>query len=173
MRKKEILPSTEEMIDQYADMVYRIAMNEMRNREDAEDVFQEVFLRLVRYRSRIENEEHLKAWLIRVTINCAAKHHGNAWNRKVVLFDGEEENQSVDGQSDREYERVENAGSPVSAAVAGLPEKYRIAVHLFYYEEMSVEQIAGILGEMESTVKSRLHRARQMLKIELEGEELL
>lgn len=59
MRKKEILPSTEEMIDQYADMVYRIAMNEMRNREDAEDVFQEVFLRLVRYRSRIENEEHL------------------------------------------------------------------------------------------------------------------
>ena len=65
--------TTEEIFEKYADMVYRLAVNEMGNRDDAQDVFQEVFMRLVRYRERIATEEHLKAWLIRVTINCARK----------------------------------------------------------------------------------------------------
>ena len=65
---------TEEIIDKYADMVYRIAVNQTGSREEAQDIFQEVFLRLVRCRDRISGEEHAKAWLIRVTINCAKKH---------------------------------------------------------------------------------------------------
>ncbi len=164
--------TTDEIIEKYADMVYRLAVNEMGNREDAQDVFQEVFIRLVRYRDRISSQEHLKAWLLRVTINCARKQQGSFWNRKVFSNIQEEENTS-DEKTAADYERIENEDSPVRAAVGSLPEKYRNVIYLFYYEEMSVEQIGNILGEKSSTVKSRLHRAREILKIKLKGGELL
>ncbi|MDE6064591.1 MAG: sigma-70 family RNA polymerase sigma factor [Lachnospiraceae bacterium] len=160
---------TDEIIDKYADMVYRIAVNETGNREDAQDIFQEVFLRLVRYRDRISNEEHLKAWLIRVTINCAKKQKGSFWNRKVTPVEKSSQEQSDERTADA-YEAVENADSPVLLAVRELPEKYRSVVYLFYYEEMSIAQIGKLLGEKESTVKSRLHRAREILKMRLKGE---
>ncbi|MBD5536840.1 MAG: sigma-70 family RNA polymerase sigma factor [Lachnospiraceae bacterium] len=160
---------TDEIIDKYADMVYRIAVNETGNREDAQDVFQEVFLRLVRYRDRIANEEHLKAWLIRVTINCAKKQKGSFWNRKVTPVEKSAQEQSDERTADA-YETVENADSSVLLAVRELPEKYRSVVYLFYYEEMSIAQIGKLLGEKESTVKSRLYRAREILKMRLKGE---
>ena len=77
---------TEKALLEYGDMVYRIAVLQMKNNSEAEDVFQEVFLRLVKYKNRIENEEHLKAWLIRVTINCCKKQFDNAYRRKTVPF---------------------------------------------------------------------------------------
>ncbi len=160
---------TDEIIDKYADMVYRIAVNETGNREDAQDIFQEVFLRLVRYRDKIANEEHLKAWLIRVTINCAKKQKGSFWNRKVAPVEESSKEQPDERTADA-YEAVENADSPVLLAVRELPEKYRSVVYLFYYEEMSIAQIGKLLEEKESTVKSRLYRAREILKIRLKGE---
>lgn len=160
---------TDEIIDKYADMVYRIAVNETGSREEAQDIFQEVFLRLVCYRDRIANEEHLKAWLIRVTINCAKKQKGSFWNRKVSSVEESAKEQS-DQKAANAYETVENADSPVSQAVRDLPGKYRSVVYLFYYEELSIAQIGKLLGEKESTVKSRLYRAREILKIRLKGE---
>lgn len=162
--------STDEIIEKYADMVYRLAVNEMGNRDDAQDVFQEVFLRLVRYRERIASEEHLKAWLIRVTINCARKQQTGAWRKKVGPLEQEEAERTPDENSANAFLEIENADSPVANAVAGLPEKYRTVIYLFYYEEMSILEIAQTLSEKESTVKSKLHRAREMLKIELKGE---
>ncbi|MDE6129550.1 MAG: sigma-70 family RNA polymerase sigma factor, partial [Lachnospiraceae bacterium] len=94
---------TDEIIDKYADMVYRIAVNETGNREDAQDIFQEVFLRLVRYRDRISNEEHLKAWLIRVTINCAKKQKRSFWNRKVTSVE-EAAKEQADSKAAKVYE---------------------------------------------------------------------
>lgn len=164
--------TTEEIVERYADMVYRIAVNETGNRTDAEDIFQEVFLRLVKYRDRITTEEHLKAWLIRVTTNCARKHTGSSWSKKVIYFNEEENDTTPDENAASEYAKVENADSTLTEKVSKLPEHYRAVIYLFYYEERSVLQIAEILGEKESTVKSRLHRAREMLKIKLEGEEL-
>lgn len=165
--------TTDEIIEKYADMVYRIAINEMGNREDAQDVFQEVFIRLVRYRNRISSEEHLKAWLIRVTVNCARKYQGSFWKRKVDFLEQEEADRTRDEAADTAYERIENASSPLTQALQALPEIYRSVIYLFYYEEMSVVQIGKALGEKESTVKSRLHRAREMLKIRLEGGDAL
>ncbi|MGN0430993.1 MAG: RNA polymerase sigma factor [Lachnospiraceae bacterium] len=164
--------TTEEIVERYADMVYRIAVNETGSRTDAEDVFQEVFLRLVKYRDRISGEEHLKAWLIRVTLNCARKHTGSSWNKKVVYFNEPEDENTPDESAESDYTRIENADSPLTEAVARLPEIYRIVIYLFYYEELSIVRIAEILKEKETTIKSRLHRAREMLKIDLEGEEL-
>ncbi len=162
--------STDEIIEKYADMVYRLAVNEMGNQDDAQDVFQEVFLRLVRYRERISTEEHLKAWLIRVTINCARKLQTAAWRKKVGFLEQEEAERTPDESSANAFLEIENADSSVASAVAGLPEKYRTVIYLFYYEEMSISEIAQALSEKETTVKSKLHRAREMLKIELKGE---
>jgi len=162
--------STEDIIDKYADMVYRLAVNEMGNRDDAQDVFQEVFMRLVRYRERISTEEHLKAWLIRVTINCARKQQTAAWRKNVTYLEQEDGEHIPDEASEKPFSEVENTDSSVVSAVAGLPEKYRTVIYLFYYEEKSVSEIAALLSEKESTVKSKLHRAREMLKTKLKGE---
>lgn len=170
MSGEKLKLSTEEIIEKYADMVYRLAVNEMGNKDDAQDVFQEVFLRLVRYRERISTEEHLKAWLIRVTINCARKQQTAAWRKNVTYLEQEAGEHLPDESGEKPFAEIENADSPVVNAVAGLPEKYRTVIYLFYYEEMSILEIAAALSEKESTVKSKLHRAREMLKIQLKGE---
>lgn len=152
----------EEALMEYGDMVYRIALLQMKNRSEAEDVFQEVFLRLVKYHSRIEGQEHLKAWLIRVTINCCRKQFDNAYRRKTVPFLKEEAVESF-------YE-METGEYGVYEAVQNLPPDYRSVVHLFYYEQYTVRQISEVLAVSESVVKTRLSRARAKLKEILKGE---
>lgn len=160
MTKEEQI-TAEAAIDRYADMVYRLALSQMKNRTDADDLFQEVFVRLVSNVHKLESWEHVKAWLIRVTINCAKKHFDLYWNKNVDYIEDEER---VRGEE--AYEPPEEP--PVRGAVAKLPPKYRLAVHLFYYEELSVAKIAEQTGQKEGTVKSQLHRAREMLREMLE-----
>lgn len=158
--------TAEQIIDKYADMVYRLALTEVKNKTDADDIFQEVFLRLVRNLDKLESEEHIKAWLIRVTINCSKSHFTSFWNRNV---DGIPEEMQVSAESE-ELDAIMNGEHPVIGAVHKLPEKYRVVVHLFYFEDFSVQEIAKILKKSESTIKSQLHRARKILKELLEGE---
>ncbi len=158
---KEGQITAEDAIDRYADMVYRLALSQMKNKTDADDLFQEVFIRLVSNVEKLESWEHVKAWLIRVTINCAKKHFDLYWNKNVDFIEDEER---VRGEE--AYELPED--EPVREAVAKLPPKYRLAVHLFYYEEFSVAEIAEQTGQKEGTVKSQLHRAREMLREMLE-----
>lgn len=160
--------TAEEVIDRYADMVYRLALLQVKNRADADDIFQEVFVRLVKHIHKLQNWEHVKAWLIRVTTNCSKKHFDRYWNRNVSFLDETEEVVSHESR----YEAVEDDGF-VWRAVRELPEKYRIVVHLFYFEELSIAQIAKATKQKESTVKSQLFRAREMLKTSLEGEIVL
>lgn len=159
-RKKRI--DTEKALHVYGDMVYRLALIQMKNRSEAEDVFQEVFLRLVKYSDRIESEEHLKAWLIRVTVNCCKKQFDNAFRRKTVPF-------TTEAKAEASYE-MESGESAVYEAVQNLPPDYRAAIHLFYYEQYSVKEISQILEVSESVVKTRLSRARGKLKEVLKGE---
>lgn len=160
--------TAEEVIDRYADMVYRLALLQVKKQADADDVFQEVFVRLVRHIHKLQDWDHVKAWLIRVTINCAKKHFDRYWNKNVIFLDETEEMIS----EEKGYEEAEGDG-PVCQAVGRLPEKYRVVVHLFYYEELSVAQIAKATKQKETTVKSQLFRAREMLKTWLEGENIL
>lgn len=157
--------TAEGAIDRYADMVYRLALSQMKNKTDADDIFQEVFIRLVSHIQDLESWEHVKAWLIRVTINCAGKHFDQYWNKNVDYIDDTErlEDEAVEFEVSEEH--------PVRAAVSRLPVKYRTVVHLYYYEELSVAEIAQVTGQKESTVKSQMHRAREMLR-ELLGEEM-
>lgn len=152
--------TVEAVIDDFADMVYRIALLEVKNKADAEDVFQEVFVRLVKHIHKLESREHIKAWLIRVTINCSKKHLTSFWNRNVGSI--EEELPAEEAGYMKEEE------SPVREAVLSLPDKYRTVVHLFYYEELSIREISNLLKLKETTVKSQLFRAREMLEGEIE-----
>ena len=110
----------------------------------------------------------MKAWLIRVTTNYSRKHFNQYWNKNVSFLDETEEIVS----EETGYEMVEE-GNFVWQAVRRLPEKYRVVVHLFYFEELSVAQIASATKQKETTVKSQLFRAREMLKTSLEGEIVL
>ena len=152
----------EEALHTYGDMVYRLALVQMKNRSEAEDVFQEVFLRLVRYKERIDGQEHLKAWLIRVTVNCCRKQFDSAYRRRTVPIEREI-------GSEQAYE-MDLPGNPVYDAVLELPDDYRSVIHLFYYEQYSVREIAEILELSETAVKTRLSRARGKLKNTLKGE---
>ena len=151
----------EKAVETHGDMVYRIAILQMKNKSDADEVFQEVFLRLVRYQHRIKGEEHLKPWLIKVTMNCCKKQFGSAYRRKTVPL---EENIDVSGSYGLDEEISE-----VYDAVQDLPGDYKDVIHLFYYEQYSVKEISRILDVTESAVKTRMFRARNMLKEVLEG----
>lgn len=140
---------------QYTDMVYRIALNNTRNTADAQDVTQEAFTRLLESTKGFKDSKHLKAWLIRVTIN--------------ICHDEYERKQRFSAQ---DYEASEESvfnESPVLEAVNSLPENYRNAIYLHYYEGYTAKEIGKILGTKENTVLSWLSRARQKLKEELSG----
>lgn len=153
--------STEEQVDyvltKYSNMVYRLALSRTKNIADAEDILQEVFLRLVKKRPSFESEEHRKAWLIRVTLNCSNKLLTSAWFRRTVPLEEE-----------LKFETKEK--HDVYYAVMELPLKYRTVIHLYHYEDMSISQISDVLNIKESTIKSQLLRARQLLKTKLKGE---
>ncbi len=148
----------DEIVDRYADMVYRIALTQMKNVHDAQDIFQEVFLRLVKNIDSIQNEEHLKSWLIRVTLNCSKTNLMSAWRKHTQPLE-EEQNQIV-------FETKEQ--SDLYEYIQKLPKKYRTVLYLFYYEELSIKEICGITGQKETTVKSQLSRGRALLKEQLE-----
>lgn len=143
----------------YGDTVYRLALCRMQNTADAEDVYQDVFLALLRQPERAWDGEYLKAWLIRTTLNRCADLYRFRLRRPVLSLD-----------EVPELARSEDdAGAELWEAVARLPEKLRIPVHLHYGEGYSTEEIAAMTGVPAATVRTRLHRARERLKDLLGG----
>lgn len=143
-------------IEEYADMIYRIALTRCNSIETAEDVFQEVFMRFSEKNPKFENCEHEKAWFIRVTINLTKNIKESAWNKKVVRLD---ENMSFSTKEE----------SNVYSIVCSLPQNYRTVIYLLYYEGYKVHEISKLMNKPEGTIKIWLYRAREILKQELEG----
>ena len=147
-------------VHDYTDTVYRVALNCLKNSHSAEDVTQEVFLRLYRAAKPPEGEEHTKAWLIRVAINECKRTLASSWRKVLPLEDYMQTPQFPDDEKRDTYE-----------AVMALPAKYRIAMYLYYYEAYSTAEMAKLLGISVSAVCSRLERGRRKLKLMLlEGE---
>ena len=142
-----------EYAQKYIDTVYRVAFSMLKNPHDADDVTQEVFLKLYTARGEFQSEAHVKNWLVKVTVNTCRNVFRTPW-RKVE--DIEEYAQTL------AFETPEQ--SDLFLAVNSLDRKYRIAVHLYYFEEYSVKEIGEILGVSENTVSTRLARARGKLK---------
>lgn len=154
-------PDYRETVLAYKDMVYRIAFVQCPCRQDAEDVFQDVFFKLYGFDGDFSDEEHLKSWLIRVTLNCCKLLKRSAWFKKRTELT---EDIPAEGENAEDREAAE----AVTEAVRSLPKKYRPIVMMYYYEEMSCKEIGTALKLNEATVRTRLKRAREKLKKELE-----
>ncbi len=165
-----VLPkeATDEVIKHYSSMVYRIALTKTKSSHDAEDIFQDVFLKLVMNKKPFESEEHRKAWLIRVTINCCNSHFVSPWNKNVNSLDDALLSLIPDEKAQDDF--LENQ-SDIYAQILKLPQNMREVILLFYYEEMSIREISFILHTTEANIKKRLSRARQKLKLQIEESE--
>ena len=159
--------SFDEVMRHYTPMVYRIAFTRLGNAADAEDVSQNVFVRYFRADITFESEEHRKAWLLRCAVNCANSFSSSAWNRHKADIENMEE-LPYEGSVESAAEQKETRES-VLAAVMRLKPKYRTVIFLFYFEDLSTAQIAEITDTRESTVRSQLSRARDILKKYLES----
>ena len=155
--------TNEEIVAAFGNMVYKLAFCRVNNKELAADIFQEVFLKVVTKKKHFESDEHLKAWLIRVTINCSNDYLKSPWFKRTESLSEQSEKASDTSflQHDIRYD--------VYSAVTKLAPKYRTVIHLFYYEDFSVKQISEQLEINESTVRSTLKRGREKLKKTLGG----
>lgn len=143
------------IVDEFSDTVYKLAFARLRNKSDADDVFQEVFLRFVRKKPEFKSDEHAKAWFIRVTLNCCNSFWNTAFRRHT---------QPLEENMEMPSEEVHW----LTPLLLQLPENYRSVLHLYYYEDLSVKQISEILNKKESTVRVQLMRARDMLRTKSE-----
>ena len=142
-------------LEAHAITVWRVALHNAPTRADAEDVTQEVFEKLLSCQKEFTDDEHLKAWLIRVTINrCKSLHRGL---------------RLLSGQVPDTFPAPQGEDGDVLEAVRGLPEKYRNTIYLHYYEGYTAEEIGGILGTSRNTVLSWLSRGRSLLKKQMIG----
>lgn len=146
--------SAEEAFRRYGDRVFTAAFSVCRNREDADDAVQDTFVKYYTKKQDYIDESHLKAWLLRVAINRAKDLNGAFWRRNRVSWEEYME----------ELEFVQPEDKSLFQAVMELPEKYRLAIHLFYYEEYSIAEIAALLRSTQGTVKAQLSRGRKLLK---------
>lgn len=155
----------QQKIEAYLATLYKIAFLQLKNAEDAEDVVQEVFYQYIRTDMVFQSQEHEKAWLIKVTLNACRKLWRTAWYRHHAPMPELEEasGEYEEGQPESQYIRKEE-NRKLLKAVWALPDKYREVIHLFYYEGLSVKEIAFICGRQESTITSQLTRGRSILK---------
>lgn len=153
MKEKLLFYNDEDVIRHYADMVYKLAYVKTGNTHDADDIFQEVFIRYVRKQNIFNDEEHRKSWLIRVTINCCNNFFTTAFRRKTVEL--KDDCNAI--FQEKEFQNIHNE-------LQKIPKKYREVIHLFYYEELSLDEISVILKRKNSTVRTQLTRARKLLK---------
>lgn len=141
------------LFDQYHNMVYRLALVTMRSTQDAEDIVQTVFLKLLEAK-RPPEPGHERAWLAAVTVNACRDLLRWRMRRKTEPLD-----EQIPFHDPEE--------SALFDAVTGLPQKYRAAVHLHYFEGYTCDEISAMLGITPSAVSMRLHRARKLLRSDL------
>lgn len=151
---------TETLIHKYKDNLFAVAFNVCKSADDAEDIVQDTFVAYHTSQKDFENEEHVKAWLIRVAINRAINVNRAFWRKRSVPLDDYIETLA--------FETPE--AKSLFSEVMKLPEKYRVPLHLFYYEDYSVSDISKLLSISENNVKVRLSRARSALKDQLAEE---
>lgn len=141
----------EQAIRQYADMIIRIAYQNTKSYSDAEDILQEVSIALVTSNAPLDDDKHLKHWLVRVTINKCHDLHRSYWRRNT---------ESIDDHLDL----VAPEHEEVLDEVCELPENYRTIIYLYYYENFSIAEIAEALGKSPNTISTWLRRGRKRLK---------
>lgn len=149
------------LVETYSDLILRLSYTYLGSTHDAQDICQDIFLKLLQHPRKFDSSEHERAWIIRSAANLCKDHLKSHWRRTTVSLDAAE---TVPAPQSEE-------GS-LLAALELLPPKYRAVVYLYYYEGYSAKEIGALLGEKPATVFTRLERGRQKLRTYLEQEEL-
>lgn len=152
----------EMVLKKYSDMVRRICFLYLQNSSDVDDVFQEVFLKLLKNHKSFENEEHEKAWIIRVTINKCKDILKSFWKKNIY---------SIENINNIEFQFEHKAENELLKVVLALPKKYKDVIYLYYYESYTVPEMARLLNKKENTIYSNLHRAKKLIKERLGSKE--
>jgi len=145
----------EHLVQKYSSMVLQIAYQYSFNKSEAEDITQEVFIKLYNNIKKIKNEEHIKAWLIRVTINLSIDYNRNYWNKNTTSLDDN-------------YKYFDEETKDVFNELKKLTPEFRNIIYLYYYQGYKISEISEILSMNQNTVSSYLGRARKELKHILE-----
>ncbi len=149
------------LVDKYGNMILRIAYTYLKNKADAEDTVQDVFLQIIDKNPIFNDETHEKSWIVRTTINMCKNKLNLFWNKNKCSIDDITEFANYDKYS---------TDSNVLKAVLSLPDKYRLVVYMYYYEGYSTPEISKIIEKSDTTIRSLLHRARNKLKSILKEE---
>ena len=152
--------SAEDTFRKYGDRIFSAAFSVCRNRADADDVFQEVFLAYCQCGKTFRDEEHRKAWLLRTTINQSRRVTSSSWRQKTVPLSERE---------DAPVQFREQSENEVWSALQSLAEDYRLPIYLFYFQELSTQEIAKALSIRPGAVRMRLTRGREQLREKLKG----
>lgn len=144
----------ETVVNQNLDIVYRTALSCCKNKHDAEDIVQNTFVKFLQAETDFSDDEHIRKWLVRVAINECKNMWKSFWRKNISSL--EELQMEIEQQTVEQKELLEE--------VFKLPPKYRIVIHLYYYEGYHVKEIAELLHISESNVQIRLMRARNKLK---------
>lgn len=147
-----------DIYNRHVDMVYKICFILLKNTDDTEDAVQSIFTKIIEKNITFESIEHEKAWLI-VSSKNHCKNLLRHWWKKIIPFDNNLHDSSVSDDT-----------SSILELVLNLPDKYKLPIYLYYYEGYSTDDIANILSLNPSTLRSRLKKGRELLKIELGGE---
>ena len=150
----------QELVEMYKDNIYAAAFNICKSAADAEDVVQDTFLQYYMTKKEFDDEKHIRYWILRVAINKAKNIQSSFRRKKEMSLEDYVETLTFETPESRE----------LFEEVLKLPEKCRVVIHLFYYEDYSVKEIAKILRVTESSVKVRLSRGRAKLKDALKEE---
>ena len=150
----------QELVEMYKDNIYAAAFNICKSAADAEDVVQDAFLQYYMTKKEFDDEKHIRYWILRVAINKAKNIQSSFRRKNEMSLEDYVETLTFETPESRE----------LFEEVMKLPEKYRVVIHLFYYEDYSVKEIAKILRTTESSVKVRLSRGRAKLKDALKEE---
>ena len=147
------------IVELFADMVFRIALSRTRREDAAEEVFQEVFLRLFEKERTFNDDEHIKAWLIRTTLICCKRYQTALFQHPTLTLEEVGELAALPEEDKGLYQ-----------AILRLPAKYRVPIQLYYIEEVSAQECAKLLGLRPGSFRSRLSRGKAMLREILKGD---
>lgn len=147
----------ERFVDVYADPILRLCLSYSLSREDAQDICQDIFLKLLERRQQFETPEHERAFILRMAINACKNLLKSAGRRRVVPMDRAERVAAPEGPSGELMELIRS-----------LPRHYGVVVYLFYYEGYSLDEIAKLCGCTPAAARKRLSRSRNLLRKELQ-----
>ncbi|MBG9838877.1 RNA polymerase factor sigma C [Bacillus anthracis] len=158
----------DEIMNKYGQEVLQLVYSYVNNKEVAEDLTQDIFVKCYKSLHTYKGNSNLKTWLWRIAINHCKDHLKSWYNKKVIVTD--DDFTYMEGQKESvEQTVIQNAEDrELASAVMNLPIKYREVIYLFYYEELSIKEIATVIEVKENTIKTRLKKAKELLKEGLE-----